>query len=755
MNPATNKKTVLQYALEYAANGFYVLPIHYINEQGFCSCGDKQCKSPGKHPATMNGVDDCTKDEERIKVLFRDGRLNIAIATWPFQVADIDPRNGGDESWDTFVKGKEIPDTPIANTGGGGYHYLFNVPEGQRLKKPGKGVDIKKAGGYIVVEPSNHHSGGSYEWEGAFDPLDGQSIATAPDWMLESTEAPSLQCFTGGGQFIPPEKIADLRSALCYLDPEPYGEEGGQPGWFNVLSALHEADNQNAMGLAQEWSQGSSKYTADGFRKQWQSLRKSGNGITKHTVDSVFFWAEQNGWANPAKYKSEADEILKQLVEQAENTKEYETIEPVDLPYQPFPVPALNELCEWLNSQLGTYDQFATQACALSIASALTARNYKSAAGDPAHLYVCISSDSIGSVRKLKALSHSFLARVNCRAMIRSSRMTSAQVIYRTLLKQPVIHYVADDYGQMMAFAKRQPSGLQEQAMNVLSDIYVQNDLYLDDDIEFGNQGPKIVYSPGLVMLAMVSSDLLPTLFSQREIGRGALEQFVTINTNALITNDKAKMAADIPASIQEKCAALKAAQKTDMGDIADIECAERAPNCRFIRIDDDVKGIIAHFDHELTSLIDKQDKKTLFPLAAGAKANLRRIINVLSAFENPQYPMCTPAIAEFSGKYVKRWLEQVVFNISLNMTDDGKADEYQMVSERIASKGGEGMTEREIVHSVRAFRRLSNDKRGELLQQMRQDKEIFPLSKKNNRGRLVTRLVHRNFIKNTGDDDE
>jgi hypothetical protein len=48
------------------------------------------------------------------------------------------------------------------------------------------GIDVRAAGGYVVVPPSVHPSGVEYEWDVA---LKGSAIAEAPPWLLSLLES--------------------------------------------------------------------------------------------------------------------------------------------------------------------------------------------------------------------------------------------------------------------------------------------------------------------------------------------------------------------------------------------------------------------------------------------------------------------------------------------------------------------------------------------------------------------------------------
>lgn len=137
---------------------------------GVCSCS-QDCNSPGKHPMTTNGLDSATVNEDHIQAYWKQRPYaNIGIATGGisgFDVIDIDPRHGGDDTWAALErKHGGFPETVEALTGGGGRHIL--VAYGGDVYSRADvfdGVDVKSDGGYIVAPPSNHASGRSYAWD--------------------------------------------------------------------------------------------------------------------------------------------------------------------------------------------------------------------------------------------------------------------------------------------------------------------------------------------------------------------------------------------------------------------------------------------------------------------------------------------------------------------------------------------------------------------------------------------------------------
>src|SRR5208283_2054803 len=93
----SGSKTILEYALAYAAHGLCVLPCYAV-VNGVCTCGRADCgRSAGKHPKTVNGVKDASRDPVTLAKWFADAPapVNMAIATgetsgtWVMDVDDM------------------------------------------------------------------------------------------------------------------------------------------------------------------------------------------------------------------------------------------------------------------------------------------------------------------------------------------------------------------------------------------------------------------------------------------------------------------------------------------------------------------------------------------------------------------------------------------------------------------------------------------------------------------------------------------
>jgi len=194
---------MLKHAQAYAKKGWLVFPLHYQVE-GECSCGDKDCDNPAKHPRTPHGYLDATTDPDTITGWWTNWPdANIGVATGAVSgivVVDTDLKNDGPRTWSDLQDIHGPVDTLSVLTGGGGNHWIFRAPTNGHLKgtagKIGVGIGTRAEGGYIVAPPSVHVSGDRYEWDHRAE------IAPVPDWVLDLWEDQG----TGhGAQFVDAE----------------------------------------------------------------------------------------------------------------------------------------------------------------------------------------------------------------------------------------------------------------------------------------------------------------------------------------------------------------------------------------------------------------------------------------------------------------------------------------------------------------------------------------------------------------------
>lgn len=184
---------LLDEALKYAAAGIPVFPLHWIKQDGTCSCRlGAMCQAKGKHPRIKSWGDEATTDKEKITDWWtKTPQANIGIPMGEksgLVTLDVDIRHGGDESLNGLVSEfSNLPETVTATTGSGGKHYIFQYTQDLCLKNVvgfRAGLDVRTQGGMIVAAPSLHVSGNQYTWDDGLSPFDYKP-AEMPRWLVE------------------------------------------------------------------------------------------------------------------------------------------------------------------------------------------------------------------------------------------------------------------------------------------------------------------------------------------------------------------------------------------------------------------------------------------------------------------------------------------------------------------------------------------------------------------------------------------
>lgn len=197
---------------------------------------------PREHESAEAGELIATRDPQLIEDWWKrtpDANIGAALRFGPLFVLDIDPRSGGDHWMRDLLPVDEALSTLVCETGSGGgsRHYWFVRPQrltGLACKGLATGVDIKGImKGYVVLPPSIHPSGKSYEWYDFADPFE-TDIALAPDWLVAQVLMHS-QMLTRSGKVVDCAAPDDFVRGKELLDSGwPVGRKVGPGKWLTV-----------------------------------------------------------------------------------------------------------------------------------------------------------------------------------------------------------------------------------------------------------------------------------------------------------------------------------------------------------------------------------------------------------------------------------------------------------------------------------------------------------------------------------------
>jgi len=242
----------------------------------------------GKKPIVKNWGE---RDIGRGDLLAHTGNVGWVIGNDNL-VIDVDPKNGGGESFDKLLIFLQIAQPgldlqPTVQTPSGGFHVYLQIEQRQQgaklrksLSKDYPGIDFLTKGSQCVI-PSSTTSQGDYRWaEGICE----FTQSACPDCLIELLQHAvvtdsELGDFDGmlseqSSQW-PQDKVVTM---LQKLDPSMTNHD-----WVKVGMALHDWDYIEGLEVWEQWSQGGDNYVEGDTSARWKSFT-SGGGVTLGTL---------------------------------------------------------------------------------------------------------------------------------------------------------------------------------------------------------------------------------------------------------------------------------------------------------------------------------------------------------------------------------------------------------------------------------------------------------------------------------------
>lgn len=168
---------LLHAALEYAANGYRVIPV---------TPKDK------KPPLIKQWQERASDDPIQIQEWWNQWRdANIGLLAEGLLCIDIDPE-GADWLADDLERQESMSVAAIQSTPRGGTHFVFKGPDGLVVGPSAGvlalGVDVRAGGSYFVVEPSRRPEG-SYLWREHARLPHMSRLQLPPQWLIEQLKS--------------------------------------------------------------------------------------------------------------------------------------------------------------------------------------------------------------------------------------------------------------------------------------------------------------------------------------------------------------------------------------------------------------------------------------------------------------------------------------------------------------------------------------------------------------------------------------
>ena len=225
-------------------------------------------------------------------VIFCEGNLGWLLGE-DDAVIDVDPRNGGAESFERLVADLGLTNlVPTVLTAGGGQHYYTKLPAdkvGEKFSKKLRGyegIDFLTKGAYVLIAGSEIN-GKPYTlndatFGGVTTPRGVLSLASKPNSTVQDDS--ELGDFAGIVPVGSDTSEETVKAVLRKIDPDIDYED-----WCKVGMALHSWHPVDGLALWDTWSSKGEKYAEGECEKKWNSFETNG-GVT---LGSIFHLAQE------------------------------------------------------------------------------------------------------------------------------------------------------------------------------------------------------------------------------------------------------------------------------------------------------------------------------------------------------------------------------------------------------------------------------------------------------------------------------
>lgn len=707
----------LQAALAYVSLGWHVLPLWQMDEDK-CACGNANCKSPGKHPISHlvpHGQNSAATDEQTVTnwwTHYPDANIGVYLAPSNLCAVDIDPRNGGDYTIEELEGIHGVIESDVLQlTGGGGEHRIFKLPEGVKLPgKLGEGVDLK-SNGYIVVEPSNHVSGNTYEWEASSNPLEDCEPSELPEWILNIANASSSSPVEAGGEPInhgmTDDQYTDIVNALQFIPADE------RDTWLTVGMALHNANDSRSYELWDKWSATSDKYDHKDQFRVWRSFRHK--GLSGYDLATVFYLAQENGWVNRKKEiisVPDISEIIEDDFIQPDNNEPCGDKTPDVL--LTTPVDDLNDFIEWVESQSRQPQREISIMTALALASVLAGRNYVSEEGNTSSLYFLLLAPTGVGKNIVKESIHHFLVEAQMPELIGGSGNTSPGAVFTSLCRAPCHIQITDEVGKQLAAARKAANGQMAEALATMTEAYSATTSYLipknysqmGQIMKGDGAGDKqlVVHWPAITSVGLGTLKQIFDNLTSGEIEDGFLNRQISIILSEPQAKRRRARKSPVPQHLKELAYKIRNPERSGAQDLTGMVTSfDATPTAKDVLFETKALEVFGQM-HDYLEETEEEGGFSLPDLTRRWVENAMRLSVALAVFKAPNKPVIDANIAGWCAHYITHYGMRFMKLASTNVADSDHHRLYLNIIEQLEKAGRKGCTPRELSQRSRLF---------------------------------------------------
>lgn len=716
-----HENSLMAAALSYAAIGWEILPCWWAekNEAGAlrCACGNPECKSPAKHPIyklVTHGQNSSTRDAGLLKDWWeRFPQANIAVFLEPSGLCaiDIDPRNGGLQT----IEDIEAQHGPLSSdllqfTGGQGEHRVFLAPKNSTLPgQLGSGVDVK-LNGYIMLEPSNHISGGSYAWEASSDPRDGLMASPLPDWLRDLTGQRAGGALAAPGSRVMPITLEQRSEILQAMDAI---SSDSRDTWLQVGMALQSTgDTQWAFDAWDKWSGQSGKYNPSDQLRVWRSFR--GKGLDGITYKTIFGMAKALGVV----IKTQAVPVPVASVVVKREVK-------IEIDESRLRPPGmLGVVTDWVNATARKPQPMFAVQTAIAFASTVLGRRFVTSNRNWSSLYLLNIGKSASGKEHAKWAVETLLEACDMASLIGPASYTSSAGLLSALHEQPSHLTIIDEFGKELEQASIKGNARAQSTMRSLIEVWGRCDGTLRPQgystfgvkpSEASKLNDRSVRNPALSLLAMTTPETFFDTIGSAAARDGFLNRFIIVESDIGRQVSTMAQRPEVPQTVIDWAKAMHAASSGVINQV--VNPSIQQDGAIVVEISAGAKRLFREFDSECVGLMDKYEVNGLAEMFGRTNEIAMKLALVAAMSRTTTLPMQVEyADAAWAIEYARYHAERTVDRLVHSVHDSEFEAAKQQVIGLLTKHGERGMTVREIDKASRKFTAMNQRQQIELL---------------------------------------
>lgn len=681
---------MLAAALDYAAQGWHVFPCHtpFVRDGvTMCSCSkgaDCPEKTQGKHPRTIKGLSDATRDPALIATwwgMWPTANIGAIPATANLIAFDLDT----DSAMATAQSlGLFAEPTREVRTGNGTHRYYTNhIPlmTGALVR----GLVVRSGHGYVLLPPSLHRSGRRYEWVDGSVPFN-QLPAAADHAVREATS---------------PEAARDRVALAIHQQRIPSGERHGT--LLALAGSLANSGVRSDMALQLVLDANASRCDPP---KPEDEVRRL-----------VEFAYEQEA----AEHAANASHLFQPVVV-ADSPRI--ALQPTHDDPLTRPLPgALEAIAQYAAVTAPYHVRPYAVASALALGSVLCARRYSTNAANFTSLYFLVAGKSGTGKEHVRKVIGRVLRSIDASLLIGANTFTSASAIFTSLLAAPQQCAVIDEMGQFLGAATGfgESSGRKDEVLTTMMELYGRLDDFAQTPQYAGltlskaqaeQAKRKTIERPALTFVGLTTPDMWYGALESTRIASGFLNRFCVIELeNYARSRRQPAVTVAVPDMVQDWGSQLLAPTCeldtwTKLTELPDPVC---------LAITDEAARCFGAFEDYCAALADRLESERLGELPMRSAEQAMRLALMAALAVDPTARTLDAAAADWGVTIAGHMLGKLVPAVRDRMADNPLAKLRKRFMAAVIAAGPRGLTPREI-QRLSMFTGVTSRERAEVI---------------------------------------